>query len=33
MRFGVTSPSREEFAARYRTGRSGVMVPVTRAQA
>src|SRR4051794_22328938 len=30
MRFGVTSPSREEFAAPDRAGRSGVMVPVTR---
>ena len=30
MRFGVTSPSREEFAALDRAGGSGVMVPVTR---
>jgi anthranilate synthase component I len=30
MRFGVTSPSREEFAAPDGAGRSGVMVPVTR---
>lgn len=30
MRFGHTSPSREEFAAIGRTGRTGAMVPVTR---
>jgi anthranilate synthase component I len=30
VRFGVLSPSREEFAALARTGGGGVMVPVTR---
>ena len=30
MRFGVTSPSAEEFAALDRAGGSGAMVPVSR---
>jgi anthranilate synthase component I len=30
MKFGVISPSAEEFAALHRSGRAGAMVPVTR---